>query len=104
MIDAQNPRLLSEALVLWIGYGVQPIPKRSAERLDARFGEGSSAVLVPVLRHLLTEFWEHDASKRLEDPQEIREAVVQPFREQHPELSDDAVEALYWDYSWNIRW
>lgn len=103
MINIHDPHVLSEALPLWLGYGVYAIPKRSLKRLEARYGRDDAAALVPVLQQLVHEFWENDPANWTDDPVQVRDSLIQQFRARHPELSDEVLQTLYWHYSWNSR-
>ena len=89
---------LSEALVIWIGFREVPTPEVSEARLEQRFGAAEAIRLLPYLRSLLTEFYDNDVSRFTREPDEMADMAAAPFAERHPELSDEAIEALAWSY------
>ena len=61
---SDDPSLLSEALVTWIGRGRAPWPLRDEALLVERFGSELAAELLPRIRKLEEEFYETDARDR----------------------------------------
>ena len=96
---APDPDRLSEALVIWIGFRETPAPEVSDARLEQRLGAAEAARVLPLLRSLLTEFYDSDASLFTKDPAEMAAMAAAPFTDRHPELSDEAIEALAWSYA-----
>lgn len=94
-----DPDRLSEALVIWTGFGETPAPDVSDARLARRLGAAEAARLLPRLRSLLTEFYDSDASRFTKDVAGMAALAAAPFADRHPELSDMAIEALAWSYA-----
>lgn len=101
-LDIHNPKVVSEAIVVWTGKGDSPGPDPDEQRLVRRFGALGAADLLPLLQRLADEFDESDAYATVPGAAEMGDAAAERFRKLHPELTDEAVEALAWCYSW--RW
>jgi hypothetical protein len=78
-------------------------PARDEARLVARYGMDVAVRLLPRLRSLEAEFYDSDARDTSSDLVAMGERAASQFREQHPELSEDAVQALAWCYTWDFR-
>jgi hypothetical protein len=94
---------VSEALIVWIGWGETRWPARDEARLAARYGSTTAADLLPRLRALHSEFYESDASNVSPDLVSMGERGAAQFRARHPELSEAAVQALGWCYTWDFK-
>ena len=102
MTDEQNARV-SEAIVVWSGHGVTRWPKPDETRLVERFGEDQALTLLPAVTRLYDEFYESDAHLTAPDLVAIGNLASARFRELHPELSDAAIEALAWCYTFDWK-
>lgn len=100
MLDADE---VSEAIVLWSGKGDFPIPRRSEARVIARFGEDRGLDLLPRVRQLEHEFYESKAYAIGSDLAAVGRKAAEEFRMRHPEISEAAVHALAWCYTWDWR-
>ncbi len=90
----------SEAVVLFLGRGSSSFPTRCPEQLVARFGEERAEELRRYVEGLLGE-----ASSRSVDWTQRSLAIATAeyeaeVRSGHPELSDEAVAALGWEFSY----
>jgi hypothetical protein len=81
-VDPLDAAELSAALIVWTGWGQTPWPQ---------------------LRKLEDDFYATDA--RLVDPdlETMARIAADEFRRLHPEISDDAVQALTWCYTWDYK-
>jgi hypothetical protein len=93
----------SEALILFLGLGITPHPKRDPERVLAKFGDGVGLDLVAYSQAVLTELYNEQPDWNTENLAEATERAVDKVRASHPELSGDAIEALRWSYSWDWK-
>jgi hypothetical protein len=92
MIDEE----LSEAIVLYCQIPRLPSPQRVVER----FGEQRAAVLVPQVRALKHEFYAIDQAYQGMPAREAVPLLVTPqVRARHPEISDEAIEAMAFYYT-----
>jgi hypothetical protein len=98
-----DPHVISEAIVLWLGNGVTNWPQPDVQRLVGRFGSLASADLLPVVSALADEFYASDAALSVPDLSEATRVAMDRFRALHPELSDMAIEALGWSYSFDCK-
>jgi hypothetical protein len=98
-----NASLLSEAIVVWTGWGQAPRPIRDEARLVDQFGSDTAADLMPGLRQLEDEFYASDAQFTVADLKEMGDVAADQFRRAHPEISDDAVRALAWCYTYDYK-
>jgi hypothetical protein len=93
----------SEALLLYLGVGVTPYPKRDAQRLVDRFGPVESSELVAYCEGVLTEMYDVRPDWTTDDLLAATERVVAVVASGHPELSADALAGLGWSYSWDWK-
>lgn len=99
-VDASQ---VSNAIVVWTGWGTSSSPARDQARVTARFGEDIALNLLPVIRQLENEFYESDAKDTVHDLVEIGDAAAARFRRLHPDISADAVRALGWCYTYDYK-
>ena len=94
---------LSEAIVLWTGRGLASWPQRDERRLVETLGSALAADLYPEIVRLADEFYESDAWSKAKDLEEMFRLTVDRFRLLHPELSDEAIEAFAWCYTFDYK-
>ena len=94
---------VSEAIVTWTGWRSHNCPDRDEKRLVATYGEAIAREILPRLRELEDDFYASDARYTAADLQEMSDIAVTHFRERHPEISDDAVRALAWCYTFDFK-
>jgi hypothetical protein len=75
-----DPALISRAIVVWTGRGVAARPVREDARLIAAFGVAAGSALIPVVKEIAADFYASGAP---------------------PEISDEAVAALDWCYTYD---
>jgi hypothetical protein len=97
---SEDPARISRALVVWIGKGESAWPDHDDARLIRNFGADDAAELLPALRAIEDEFFESDARDRVADLGEMARAAAAEFRDKHPEIAEDAIDALAWSYSY----
>lgn len=102
-VKAHDPETISEAIVMWTGWGDTAWPARDDQRLVDRFGSDARADLLPVVRQLEAEFYESDAHLTARDLVAMGMEAGDLFQRLHPELSRDAVRALVWCYTFDHR-
>lgn len=95
--------LLSRALVVWTGYGVVSWPSRDDDRLSRMFGAELASVVLRRIYELEEEFYTSDARHKAADLREMGNLASAQFRMRHPELSDEAVDALAWCYTFDYK-
>ena len=102
-MERPDPDLVSEAIVLWLGFRIVPWPKRDESRVSERFGAEVANDLLPAVRELEDEFYESDARHKAADVEVMGEQASAEFRAAYPNLSDDAVAALAWAYTFDFK-
>ena len=90
---------ISIAVSLYLGYGLTSFPKEDASRLVPRFGSNASRLETQV-RALLTELDSVRPDWNAHSLASGSQWAVAQLRSAHPELEDDAVNALVWTYAW----
>jgi hypothetical protein len=98
-----DAKTVSDAIVTWTGWGESSWPARDEQRIKDRFGENLSEDLVPILHRLERDFYESDAHLSASDLSDMGRLAGTRFRKMHPELSDEAVEALTWCYVFDYK-
>lgn len=93
----------SRAVVIWTGYGHSSWPARDENRLVLEFGPELAADLVPRVRRLEVDFYRSDAYLTAPDLGTMAAEASEAFRALHPEISDDAVAALAWCYTYDYK-
>ncbi len=99
-VDAET---LSRAVVVWTGWGETASPVTDDSRLAAEFGASRAADLGPQVRQLADEFYESDARHSAADVAAMGDRAAAEFCRRHPEISDEAVKALAWSYTYDFR-
>lgn len=94
---------LSEAMLVWTGFGTKPFPSRDESCLVERFGADAATQLLPLLRLLEDDFYSSDARHIARGIQEMRELSTAEFRNKHPEVADEIVQALAWCYTYDFK-
>ena len=102
-MERPDPDLVSEAIVVWLGFRIVPWPQRDESRVVERFGVDRAIPLLPIVRALEDEFYGSDARHQASDVKAMGEQASAEFRVEHPELSDDAVTALAWAYTFDFK-
>lgn len=102
-VGVHDSAALSEAIVVWTGWGETSRPARDERRFAIRLGDDSAVALLPVVRILEDEFYGSDAHLVAADLVEMGRTAGERFRRMHPELSDDAVKAFEWCYTYDYK-
>ena len=99
---SQN-QTLSDALLVWTGWGYVPWPDDGEKRLEKKFGLTAARALLPKLQELKNEFYSSNAWQVASDLPEMQTMSAAEFRPRHPEISEDAVRALAWCYTFDYK-
>jgi hypothetical protein len=94
---------LSTALISWTGWGLTAWPQRDEQRLASQLGADAAAELLPQLRRLEDDFYASNARYIAPDLAAMGRTAADDFRRLHPEISDDAIEALTWCYTYDYK-
>jgi hypothetical protein len=98
MID----NLKSKAVVLYLSVGSSAYPKKDPEALDREFGP-EGAELRRYVKELLAEMYTIPIDWQVHSYQSGIDAVKVEMHARHPELSEDAIQALRWDLSYQWK-
>lgn len=98
-----NPARLSQAVIVWSGWGRAPLPLREESAIVEAFGEEMAPTLLEGVRELEDDFYSSDARLTVADLDSMGAVAAAEFRERHPEVSDDAVRALAWCYTFDYK-
>lgn len=96
-------RDIGESIVLYIGWGQCTHPTIDFGRVVERFGAVKAEQLRPLLERLVDEFFESTAMQVADSLVEMRAMASGEFRRRHPELAEDAVQALGWYYAYSHK-
>jgi hypothetical protein len=94
---------LATALIVWTGWGLTAWPQRDEQRLASFLGAAAAAELLPQLRKLQDDFYASDARYTAPDLAAMGRMAADDFRALHPEISNDAIEALTWCYTFDYK-
>lgn len=97
--DAQ----LSRCVVVAVGREHSSHPYLSDEKLAEEFGPEGGPSCKLAADALMTTYFESGAESPTEEVDSMIERASKRFRVLHPEISDEAVEALEWSYSYSYR-
>jgi hypothetical protein len=95
--------LVSRAIVVWTGWGKVSRPARDEARLVEEYGSDLVIALLPSIRQLEDTFYASDARFRVADLKEMGDVAADQFCKLHPEISNDAVRALAWCYTYDYK-
>lgn len=95
--------LVSEAVVVWSGEGRSSWPLREGAAIVERFGADQARWLVPAVRALSEDFYSSDTHHWVVDLIDMGKAAAAAFRQRHPAVSEEAVAALTWCYTFDFK-
>ena len=94
---------LSMAVLVFLGVGVSSYPTRLPDALAEYFGIDRANDLQTRVVALLKDAWLDQPQRASEDLVEATRNVEQKMRSSCPALSDDAIRALGWNFSFQNR-
>src|SRR5690242_20591526 len=94
---------LSMAVLLYLGVGISSHPTRLSVALDDYFGAERAGALRDRVDELLKQAWLDPAEWSGMTLADATDEVRERMRRHHPELSEDAVQALAWNFSYNSK-
>ena len=95
--------LVSQGIIVWTGWRETSRPARDEARLVERFGAETAADLLPRIRELEDYFYASDARFTVADLTEMGDVAADHVRKAHPGVSDEAVRALAWCYTYDYK-
>ena len=102
-VSVCDPALVTEAVVWWTGWRRNSWPIRDNATLVERFGEDAAVDLLPAVKVLEDDFYASEARHRAPTLTEMGQQAAADFRTVHPEVSEDAVRALAWCYTFDFK-
>src|SRR5438105_1681605 len=93
----------SRAVVLYLSVGRASYPKHNPGALDSAFTPVEADELRGYVESLLTEMYALPVNWQMHSLLSGTYAVEAELRVRHPELSDDAIHALGWDFSYSWK-
>ena len=94
---------LSRAIVEWTGRGAAMRPMRHDERVTTGLGPERGAELLAQLDAFKADFYATDAHLTEPTLTAMAARASREFRERHPEISEEAVAALAWCYTYDHK-
>ncbi|WP_062302863.1 hypothetical protein [Demequina subtropica] len=94
---------LSAAVVTWTGWGRTTLPARDDALLVASLGSARAIELSPRVHALEEEFFRSNAHLTAPDLPSMGEMAADEFRSAHPDVTEDAVQALAWCYTYDYK-
>lgn len=94
---------INEAIVVYTGYGKSSFPRARGNDVIVRFGIEEGGILKDRILQLFEELQQPAALPEKRSRKSVTEQTMELFRPRHPELSDQAVKALAWTFSFGMR-
>ena len=94
---------LTEAVLLWTGWGKEAWPRRDDSLLVNHFGPELAAKLLPAIKSLEDDFYSSDARFVAADLQEMAKISAEQFRKKHPGIAEEIVKAFAWCYTFDFK-
>lgn len=94
--------ILTRAVVVWTGWGTEAWPTRDDNVLK-EFGPERGLDLVQAVHRLKDDLYKSDAKFTAPDLATMGDRAAEQFRVRHPEIGEDAVEALAWCYTYDYK-
>ena len=94
---------INEAVVVWLSMGTSPFPVQNDAAVLMKYGPQLGARLLDAIRRLDADYYASDAHHRATDLTDMGAQASAEFRRLHPEVSEDAVQALEWSYTWDYK-
>lgn len=92
---------LTEAIVVWTGYGESAWPRRDDQRLSEHVVDAER--LIPLVHVAEADCWASGAHLMSGTLSELARAAELHLRAHRPELGDQAVAALVWAYTFDNK-
>jgi hypothetical protein len=100
--DWKSP-ILTEAVLIWTGWGREIMPSRDDSLVVSRFGAKTASELLPIVKSMADEFDASDAKYAAPDLAEMGRMAGDDFRRKHPEVAEEIVRALAWCYTFDYK-
>jgi hypothetical protein len=94
---------LREAIRLWAGWDVSPMPLRNEQRVMEHFGDDYGQYLMKEIMILEADFYESSAHIFASSLVEMSELASKEFVAKHPKADKEIVEVLAWCYTFDFK-
>ena len=94
---------VSTAVTMYLGYGSSAFPLTDYARLVSNFGDARAVELKSQIKSLLQELDSSPIDWSSHSLQSAGDLVRSSTRARHPELTDEAVQALVWKFTFDWR-
>jgi hypothetical protein len=101
-VDNWHDPQLTEAVLVWTGYGESTAPRRDHLLVEQRFGT-EAVKWKAVIESLVDEFYESGANFEAADMQEMWRKAISDFKKKHPDAPEEIAKALAWCYTFDYR-
>lgn len=99
--DWRNPQL-TEAVLVWTGYGESTMPRFDNRLVEQRFG-ANAAQWLTLIKALADDFYASNAKYSAPDLHEMGTMAMADFMKNHPDAPEDIAKALAWCYTFDYR-
>jgi hypothetical protein len=89
--------------MLYLGVGLGPVSHLDPQRVVDSFGEDQGFDLLRYVQTLLDELYAVPVDWTVETLASATDTAVQTIAARHPELSEDALDALKWKFGYDSR-
>jgi len=93
---------LTEAVLIWSGYGSSNFPRRGNLEVQKRFGPDANK-WISTINLLVEYFYETEANMKAEDISDMWSISIADFKAKFPDVPDDITKALAWCYTFDNR-
>ena len=100
---AEAERLVSESIVVRAGHELHAWSRRDDQALVEHFGEAMARELLPRVRLLVDDFYQSEAQHSALTLVEMGEQAADEFRGRHPAVTESAVAAMAWCYTFDFK-
>ena len=94
---------ISEAIVIYTGFGKSSFPRARGNDPVVRSGAEAGAELKQQILSLLEELAQPVDMPEKRSRRSMTEIAIDSFRPRHPELDEQALKALAWTFSFGMR-
>jgi hypothetical protein len=92
---------LAQALVIYLGFGSAAWPQADKNAIEQEFGDRSNRILDQITA-ILREAEQFAPDWSTHDLASAKDSAEEQVRIRHPELTEDAIKAVAWAWSyWN---
>lgn len=102
-LATMDQTLITDAIVLWLGYGRRAWPYRNDQAVLDAYGADRGERVLQVLHELADDFFASNASVTAPDLVSMGDQAASEFRLRHPDIGEQAVKALAWDYTYTYK-